>query len=71
MTGFSRTKVIHEGAGPVNPKLTALGQFPAKAGGLAEKLQSSIRSRLADQSAVRCSGTQSIRAVVLLRSRRP
>ncbi len=58
-----RQLVIHEGAGLV--KVAVTGLVRSGAGSLtadrerAEVLQSSIRSRGADQSVVRCSGAQS------------
>jgi 5-methylcytosine-specific restriction enzyme A len=57
--------VIHEGAGRVKGAVRGLGWFdawsPAAALAGSEGLQSSIRSRWADQCAVRCSGAQTRR----------
>jgi len=56
---FLRSLVIHEGAGPCQGAVTGLGRWAAWANGVAETFQSSIRSRCADQSALRNSGAQS------------
>ena len=60
---MSSMSVIHEGAGLVKVAVRGLvwsgaGSLTASRAG-AEMLQSSIRSRAADQSVVRCSGAQS------------
>jgi hypothetical protein len=58
-------KVIHEGAGRCQVAVTGCGWLGAWSRAAAwagsERLQSSIRSRWADQCAVRCSGAQSRR----------
>jgi hypothetical protein len=60
-----RMKVIHEGAGRVKGAVRALGWLVARSAAAAwagsEGLQSSIRSRWADQCAVRGSGAQTRR----------